>query len=82
LRHGLLGIWRGVPSIDNLEAYHDFLRAIEYFWRFTKDDNAQARQWLDKAIAPDPKFSAAYSFLGLAYWIDVWSQWSGIPKLI
>jgi adenylate cyclase len=77
LRLGHLG---GTPSTNNLEAYQDFLRAIEYFSRFTKDDNAQARQWLDKAITLDPKFSAAYSFLGSAYWIDVWSQWSGDPQ--
>jgi adenylate cyclase len=76
-----LGHLAGTPSTDNLEAYQDFLRAIEYYRRFTKDDNAQARQWLDKAIALDPKFSAAYSFLGSAYWIDVWSQWSGNPQV-
>jgi hypothetical protein len=29
---------------DNLEAYDYFLRGLEYYWRFTKEANAQARQ--------------------------------------
>ncbi len=29
---------------DNLEAYDAFLRGVEYFCRFTKEANAQARQ--------------------------------------
>jgi tetratricopeptide (TPR) repeat protein len=57
-----LGHLAGTPSTDNLEAYQDFLRAIEYYRRFTKDDNAQARQWLDKAIALDPTRAALYYF--------------------
>ena len=62
---------------DNLEAFDDFLRAAEYIWRLTKDDNARARQWLEKAIALDPNFSAAYSFAGVRpIGRDAWNQWS------
>src|SRR5206468_9536350 len=34
---------------DNLEAYDAFLRGVEYFGRFTKEGNAQARQMFEKA---------------------------------
>ena len=50
---------------DNLEAYDDFLRGMEYFWRFTKEANAQARQMFEKAIALDPQYAEAYAWLGV-----------------
>jgi hypothetical protein len=49
---------------ENLEAFDDFLRGVEYFWRYTKDDNARARRWLEKTIEIDPNFARAYSVLG------------------
>ena len=33
---------------DNLEAYDYLLRGMEYFWRFTKKTNAQARQMFEE----------------------------------
>jgi adenylate cyclase len=71
--------WGNIRSTENLEANDDFLRASEYFWRTTKDDNVRARLWLQKAIALDPNFSAAYSLFGLTYCFDVFSQWSQNP---
>ncbi len=65
---------------DNVEAYDDFLRAVEYYWRFTKDDNTRARQWAEKAIDLDPKFAEAYVLLGWTYWNDAWDQWSENPQ--
>ena len=65
---------------DNLEAYDDFLRGAEYFWRLTKDDNAKARQWYREAIKLDPKFGEAYALLGWSYWADAWNQWSENPQ--
>ena len=54
-------------TTDNLEAYDDVLRAVEYFLSETKDGNAQARQMFEKAIALDPKYAGAYSGLGSNY---------------
>jgi adenylate cyclase len=65
---------------NNLEAFDDFLRASGYIWRFTKDDNVRARLWLQKAIALDPNFSAAYSFMGLTYCYDTFAQLSENPR--
>ena len=49
---------------DNLEAYDAFLRGVEYYCRFTKETNAQARQMFEKAIALDPQYAEAYAWLG------------------
>jgi adenylate cyclase len=61
-----------------LEAFDDFLRAGEYAWRPTndKDDNVKAQQWLEKAIALDPKYAEAYASLGWRYMYSTWNQWS------
>jgi adenylate cyclase len=64
---------------DNLEAYDDFLRATEFFWRMTRDDNVKARQWDEKAIALDPKFAEAYASLAWTRWMDAWNRWSDNP---
>jgi tetratricopeptide (TPR) repeat protein len=55
---------------DNLEAYDSFLRGTEYYWRFTKEANAQARQMFDKAFELDPQYAEAYALLGWTYWIE------------
>jgi adenylate cyclase len=67
-------------TTDNLEAYDDFLRGLEYLWNSTKDSNEKGRQMFEKAIEPDPKYANAYALLGLSYWIDWVSQWSNDPR--
>src|SRR5216683_585694 len=57
---------------ENLEAYDDFLRGTEYYWSFTKDGNAKARQMFEKAIELDSKYADAYAWLGENYIIG-WS---------
>jgi adenylate cyclase len=64
----------------NLEAFDDILRAAEYFYRFTKDDNARARGWLEKSIELDPTFAHAYAFLSATYKIAVLFRWSENPQ--
>jgi adenylate cyclase len=76
LPHGLSA---GQPT-DNLEAFDDSLRAFESFWRLTKEGNAKARLWAEKAIEQDPKFAQAYAILGSCYWSDVLFRWSENPK--
>jgi adenylate cyclase len=67
---------------DNLEAYDDFLRALEYALSITKDGDQKARQALEKAIALDPKYSDAYAELGLVYFIDFISAWNQDPHVL
>jgi adenylate cyclase len=55
---------------DNLEAYDAFLRGREYESRFTKEADAQARQMFEKAVALDPQYAEAYTWLGWIYWVE------------
>ncbi len=56
-------------STENLEAYDDLLRGTEYLTTDSKDGNTKARPLFEKAIALDPKYSAAYTLLGLNYYV-------------
>jgi adenylate cyclase len=59
------------------EAYDYYLRGMEYFWRFTKEAHAQARQMYKKAIELDPAYALAHMLLGWTYlqeWVLQWSQ--------
>jgi adenylate cyclase len=69
----------GQPT-DNLEAYDDSIRANQYLWRLTKDDNARSRQWSEKAIALAPRYANAYGSLGWSYFFDSYFRWSENPK--
>ncbi len=69
----------GWPPTGNLEAFDDQLRATQYTWLNTKDDNAKARAWSEKAIVLDPQFSGAYSSVGWTYFFDAYFQWRGDP---
>jgi adenylate cyclase len=51
-------------TTDNLEAYDDLLRGTEYLLELTNDGNARAQSMFEKAIQLDPKYAAAYGYLG------------------
>ncbi|TIL44603.1 adenylate/guanylate cyclase domain-containing protein [Mesorhizobium sp.] len=61
---------------DNLEAYDCFLRGREQLWRYTREQNNQARELLQRAIELDPKFASAHAFLALAHGLDYINRWS------
>ena len=65
---------------DNVEAYDYTLRGGEYFFRFTKGANAQARQMFETAINLDPEYASAHSWLGWTHWIEWSFGWSQDPQ--
>jgi adenylate cyclase len=68
--------FRRAPT-ENLEAYDDYLRGTEYYWRLTPEAHAQARVMFEKALALDPRYAAAYALLGMlstVRWVLLWSQ--------
>ena len=65
---------------DNLEAYDCFLRGREHLWRFTREQNSQARELLQRAIELDPKFASAHAFLAIAHGLDYINRWSTPPS--
>jgi adenylate cyclase len=66
----------------SIEAYDFFLRGQEYYYRSTKEANAQARQMWEAAIELDPNFAGAYAWLGLSYWLDWAAQWNPSPETL
>jgi TolB-like protein/class 3 adenylate cyclase/cytochrome c-type biogenesis protein CcmH/NrfG len=51
-------------STENLEAYDDLLRGMEYLLDGTKNGNVKARLMLEKAIELDANYAEAYVLLG------------------
>src|SRR5229473_1473303 len=68
-------------TTDNLEAYDDFLRGLEYRQKGSEDGDAKARQMFEKAIGLDPKYAQAYAYLGLSYW-DWVLRWTHDPQTL
>jgi serine/threonine-protein kinase len=64
--HLKLGAERAAPQryTPNLQAYEAFLRARYYWARFSPELIARCREYLEQAIALDPKFALAHSLLG------------------
>jgi adenylate cyclase len=56
---------------DNLDAYLLYLQAVEQTMHMNKDGNVLARKMIEKAIALDPNYAAAYRILANTYWVDI-----------
>src|SRR6266852_4297664 len=69
-------------TTDNLEAYDDFLRGLEYRQTLSEDGIAKARQMFEKAIVLDPKYAKAYAYMGISYWTDWVQQWTHDPHTL
>jgi protein kinase/serine/threonine-protein kinase len=52
---------------ENLEAYNYYLRGLDYYCRYSKDDNENAILLFKKALELDPAYALAYAGLGNAY---------------
>ena len=62
-------------STTNLEAWEKWLQGDEYFFRFTKEDNATARRLFEEVIVLDPEYAYAYVMLGWTYYMDARFGW-------
>jgi pentatricopeptide repeat protein len=63
----------------NLDAWDCHMRAWWHMNRSTKEDNAEARSLLARAIGLDPQFAAAFNVLAMAHLHAVWFQWTDSP---
>ncbi|MCB4771302.1 transcriptional regulator [Ancylobacter sp. Lp-2] len=59
-------------SLNAWEAYH---RGLWHMYRFTRDENAMARHFFERAIALDPTYSRAYSGLSFTHWQSAFQEW-------
>jgi adenylate cyclase len=64
---------------SNLRAFNKQLQGLDYFYRFTKEDNAQAQKLFEDAIALDPNYAAPYSLLGYTHLNNIYFNWSENP---
>lgn len=70
-------LWQGATT--KIEAYDMQQRGAEYFLRYNKKDNKQARQFFNEAIKIDKSFAIAHATLGLTYLLDLFLGWSKSP---
>ena len=68
LTHGQLACMN--EATNNLEAWENFVKGIDFFERFTKEDNFNARAFFERALSLDPEYAAAWTMLAWTYWID------------
>jgi transcriptional regulator with AAA-type ATPase domain/TolB-like protein len=64
---------------DSLEAYDCMLRGMAQRYHLNLDDFAEARTWLERAIALDPGYAAPYALLADWHSIRVNQGWSTDP---
>jgi adenylate cyclase len=64
---------------SNLKALECFWRAEEHFFRTSREDNAAARKWAEKAIELDVNFAGAWAMLGFTHFTDVTLGWGKTP---
>jgi TolB-like protein/DNA-binding winged helix-turn-helix (wHTH) protein/Flp pilus assembly protein TadD len=54
-------------------AYDEFLKGWEHYWRFSRDDFAEAERHFRRALKLDPGYTRARAALALIYW-QAWEQ--------
>jgi adenylate cyclase len=67
---------------DNMLAYDAFLRGLEFYNRFTKEANAQARAFFNQAVALDPTYALAYAKTGWTHLMDWTLGWTRDPRTL
>jgi adenylate cyclase len=67
---------------SKLSAFECVLRGRWYSHRYTKEANAQAREFYERAIELDPDFASAYAGLGWTYFAEWSNQWSQDPQCL
>ncbi len=63
----------------NPEAYDMLLRGLEQLRRYTRETNAEAREFFEKAIALDSNYARAHANLAFTYAMDVQYGWADAP---
>ncbi len=67
-------------NTEDFEAWGDCVKGVALFEHFSKEDNKQARQYLEKAVAIDPGYAFAWTMLAWVHVIDAWFGFSKSPS--
>jgi adenylate cyclase len=60
----------------DLKAYEYVLLGYDHKHRSGKENNAEARDLAEKAIALDPEYARAYALLAWVYWFEWFYEWN------
>ncbi len=63
-------------NTNNPEAYQLVRRGIDHFFRFTKEDNAEARRMFQKAVEVDPNYAVGWYYVGFTHQMSAKFGWS------
>jgi adenylate cyclase len=69
-------------ATDDLTAYDLYQQGLFHWNRLTREDNAQTRRLLERAIELDPGFAEPYALLGATYNSEYSLGWNIDPKLL
>src|SRR4029453_14301027 len=61
---------------DRLDAYDYFLRGRSLLPTSERSQNLEARALFERAIAADPRYAAAFAWLGQTYLIEATAGWT------
>jgi adenylate cyclase len=67
---------------DNLTAYDLYQQGLARFNRYTRQDNAEARRLLERAVELDPGYAEAVGLLGATYTVESGFLWNPDPTLM
>jgi len=67
---------------DNMEAWDLVMRALQHYWRVTRQDNLVAQALLEKAIAVDPGYGQALSLLAACHTFSAHMGWQEMSEVV
>jgi TolB-like protein/class 3 adenylate cyclase/predicted Zn-dependent protease len=62
------------------DAYDILLRGLELYRRYSKETNAEARAYFERAVAIDPDFARAHADIALTHAEDAFHGWAESPE--
>jgi adenylate cyclase len=73
-------LWEGAGT-TNIMAYDKLWRGMEYYYRYSEQDVAQARKFAKEAINLDKEYASAYVILGFTLFTDLFDGRSKLPLI-
>ena len=67
---------------DNMDAWDLVMRALQHYWRVTRQDNLVAQALLEKAIAVDPGYGHALSLLAACHTFAAHMGWQEMETTV
>ena len=66
---------------DDLDAWSNTQRGLWHYYRETREDNAKARAFFERAIEQEPLWGRPHAGLALTHYKDRAHLWTGLPRL-